>query len=950
MAINSQKLLPGSTFSNLKNDAKNIKKQTDPKLNIYKKVVKIDKLLKNSLLLQTKEQSKKRTELENEKRGKREKELETPKKFKGFQVLKNALPKIGFFDSIKRFILFTFAGWLFTNLFQFLPKLLEFVKILSPVLSWFEKGIGLLLEGIVSFIDLGYKAYDSVRSFAKTIGGEKFAEKFDALSGALNTFLNLALIAAMSAGSLGGFGKGPGKGAGVRPRPGQGGRPRVTTSGGRGVGRPDIRNPLRQRPRVTTGTGGGVGKGLGKVAGKLPFVGPLIDFGIRRFVFKEPLGRAAAGAVGVAAGQSLGGWLGGSLGGIVGSVVPVAGTLLGAGAGALIGNIAGGFIGDWIGTSLYDMIDSGEDSKPKKMSSGGKVSSTRIREKRKENKLKLKKDVPQNIQPGKDVGGEREIEKIYPNPGRKLSDLFSGFSWSGLLFGGKGKDKTKRKDRKKFPNAIKTLLDVADSLGSSGDWIGSLMRASIQVALGQMPDVKSLAKTISGVLRNVSDPAIKGIKSISRELFGFVGGGEVASLTSSLLSAEDTLTLERNIEINLRNKFEDALGVVRKESKKRGVGREEMIEENIKRGKDEPPLYDSPTIEGGMTPGQWGPLLDLIAGKESGGNYEAMYPSTTLKGATKMTIAEVASRATGAVGKYQQLPQYLISRAKAAGLDPNKDLYSPKNQDLIITKVNIEGNRGGRRWLKGEISDDQFMQGLSQEFASLPNAQGKFYYPGQSSSMTPEKIRSALAKVKKGGYSSQDIISKKPKDSYDLKESDVGLGKGYGSAGSKIAGELGRYLKKVLKQGPDFQAVTEHPEHGGVVGGHSPNSYHYSGRAIDIGAWDYEQPKILRAIAEFNKKQGVKPVELLHAKNEPRGHSDHVHVAYQGGGLISPKKPNVPMPDSFAPYNDPRQSSTLAVQPIIIEKMMPIPIDSPIAFPSGGSGVNNSVLPSLMQG
>jgi murein DD-endopeptidase MepM/ murein hydrolase activator NlpD len=170
------------------------------------------------------------------------------------------------------------------------------------------------------------------------------------------------------------------------------------------------------------------------------------------------------------------------------------------------------------------------------------------------------------------------------------------------------------------------------------------------------------------------------------------------------------------------------------------------------------------TPSSGASEGQWGPLLDLIAGKESGGNYEAMYPSTTLKGATKMTIAEVARRATGAVGKYQQLPQYLISRAKAAGLNPDKDLFSPKNQDLIITKVNIEGNRGGRRWLKGEMSDERFMQGLSQEFASLPNAQGKFYYPGQRSSMTPEKIRSALAKVKGGGNISVDIASKPVKN------------------------------------------------------------------------------------------------------------------------------------------------------------------------------------------
>ena len=33
MAINSQKLLPGSTFSNIKTDDENVKLERDPKLN-----------------------------------------------------------------------------------------------------------------------------------------------------------------------------------------------------------------------------------------------------------------------------------------------------------------------------------------------------------------------------------------------------------------------------------------------------------------------------------------------------------------------------------------------------------------------------------------------------------------------------------------------------------------------------------------------------------------------------------------------------------------------------------------------------------------------------------------------------------------------------------------------------------------------------------------------------
>jgi len=178
-----------------------------------------------------------------------------------------------------------------------------------------------------------------------------------------------------------------------------------------------------------------------------------------------------------------------------------------------------------------------------------------------------------------------------------------------------------------------------------------------------------------------------------------------------------------------------------------------------------PPPASSPrttSSSSGANVGPWGPLLNLIASKESGGNYEAMAPGRTLPGATKMTIAEVTGRATGAVGKYQQLPEYLVGRAKNAGLDPNKDLYSPANQDLIAAKVNIGMNRGGNKWLQGGLSDEVFMQRLAMEFAVLPNAQGQFYHSGQGSSITAAQFRSVLRQVK-GGGTSQAKVSSSPR-------------------------------------------------------------------------------------------------------------------------------------------------------------------------------------------
>lgn len=173
---------------------------------------------------------------------------------------------------------------------------------------------------------------------------------------------------------------------------------------------------------------------------------------------------------------------------------------------------------------------------------------------------------------------------------------------------------------------------------------------------------------------------------------------------------------------------------------------------------------------------------------------------------------------------------------------------------------------------------------VNSKLASLVSKYGFYFYGGFDAKDDKLGVHGTTE-----AYSS--LKQKREKDTAPTsgKEGLGGLetGKGYGGLGGKIAGELGRYLNQNLVPGKDFLRVTEHPEHGGVVGQHATGSYHYSGRAIDIGAYDYEQSKILKAISQFNTKKGVRPVELLHAKNEPSDHSDHVHVAYEKGGFVN---------------------------------------------------------------
>jgi murein DD-endopeptidase MepM/ murein hydrolase activator NlpD len=164
--------------------------------------------------------------------------------------------------------------------------------------------------------------------------------------------------------------------------------------------------------------------------------------------------------------------------------------------------------------------------------------------------------------------------------------------------------------------------------------------------------------------------------------------------------------------------------------------------------------YETQPSTGGMGGGgRWKPLLDLIASVESStdkknNGYDAQNgaPGGVRPGLSQMTIGEIARSAPGASGRYQQMPQFLLGRAKAAGFNENT-VFSPAVQDTLAIKQ-IEG-RGGKSWLSGKISTEQFMQGLSQEWAALPNASGNFYYRGQRSSLRPEAVKSALDQVKK---------------------------------------------------------------------------------------------------------------------------------------------------------------------------------------------------------
>jgi hypothetical protein len=92
---------------------------------------------------------------------------------------------------------------------------------------------------------------------------------------------------------------------------------------------------------------GKASKFVGVAAKKLPVVGPLIDFGIRKMT-GESTSKAAVGA----AGGMAGGLAGAAAGAAIGSIIPVIGT----GVGAFVGGIVGSLGGGWIADTIYDNV------------------------------------------------------------------------------------------------------------------------------------------------------------------------------------------------------------------------------------------------------------------------------------------------------------------------------------------------------------------------------------------------------------------------------------------------------------------------------------------------------------------------------------------------------------------------------------------------------------------
>jgi len=582
---------------------------TDTLQVIEKKVVQIDKLLKDSLLLSKKEDETKRKNKEKEKFNQKERELENKKlpKLKGINL--PSLPKMGFLDWIKNFITQTILGFFAVRLIDFLPQLLKILPVIIKVGDFFIDVGGKMLDGLVTFVDWGYKAIDGTRQFIKDLGGEGLAKNFDKFAGAIDNVIEISILAALATADSGGGGNLFDSGVDFLKRKG-------TQQAAQTAGRQVATQAAGQAGR-TAGLGAGAVAGIVAGAGLLASALGEGAFQIRKFAIKpiqnlekefnadkNPLTKFGRGIV-------------------LNMVRPLYGVF--SAVGFLLDVVGAPFryaiellrypflseedkVKQATNLAKFDariredlrkalnMVTLGLAFKEKgsfgniygnkgaqkemmnKMAGGGspstrggklvgRSSKRTIKKKKKPRTLSF---TPRKIKPGASTGGEEKVRQVFPNPEKAWWDPF------GVFTGKNQQQQQQQKPKGKQSNPQEFLVGSNDVLGRAKYFIGPTATLILKTVLGQKPDdldYRNIAKGLSAFVQT----------TFSGGTLGFAGGGEVDA--KQYFSGEDyTEVIAKTIKDSASKEVDTTIRNLSKELALRPVGREEMLQKNIERG------------------------------------------------------------------------------------------------------------------------------------------------------------------------------------------------------------------------------------------------------------------------------------------------------------------------------------------------------------------------------
>jgi hypothetical protein len=457
----------------------------------------------------------------------------------------------------------------------------------------------------------------------------------------------------------------------------------------------------------------------------VPIIGGIIDFALS-VLMGEKIGRATARAIGASAGAFLG------------SFIPI----------PLAGSIAGGILGDIVGGSLYDILES--FGKPKKLESGGKVSrkpTSRIPRTIKRAKTpRPSKQVRQRTIPGKNVGGEDQIKKLFPESTndnemsslrvlKKNSSIMKGagvlgnFLSSGLELMALGQ----RVEKSTLTGLEKYLAYVINSSINEQNKVNSKMLATTMFAMAE-----------GGII-----PASRTI-SQQQQTTGETVAREIVKSFSAMLN-------NKSVEIfqNLRREMEltplqetvtpdgEAGDITIEGMSGYGTAEEQALLKAIRFAEGTIKSYG--TVFGGKI------IPELAEGKMTVNEVIAM--GNTRKMPSRFGGRDVGygtSYNSSATGAYQFMPFTLQGLVNSGALK-GEDLFTPQLQDKAALVLAARRGVTKADLLKEGLSTSVSAK-LAPEWASFPTTSGRSFH-GQ-----PVKSLSELQSVYKQSLSSKGNV------------------------------------------------------------------------------------------------------------------------------------------------------------------------------------------------
>ena len=164
---------------------------------IKKQFISKEKLLKSTLNVQKKRITLNRSNAERERFIDYEKVLERPLRSLGTGIKSVVGKRLGFLDTLKTFIVNLLLGFIALRLLKYLPQLIQFATTALKVGNFILDVGGKILNGLVTFVDYGYKAYDHARKIVGKVGGEKAVANLDKATDETTKVMNQLFIAAM---------------------------------------------------------------------------------------------------------------------------------------------------------------------------------------------------------------------------------------------------------------------------------------------------------------------------------------------------------------------------------------------------------------------------------------------------------------------------------------------------------------------------------------------------------------------------------------------------------------------------------------------------------------------------------------------------------------------------------------------------------------------------------